>query len=246
MIKPCFTARLYAVLILSSLIATPACAALELDRTRVIFNGGDSSMSLSVTNENKALPYLAQAWVEDPQGHTQNLPLTALPPIQRIEPGAQSQVILQALPSVKNLPQDRESLFYFNLREIPPRSNKPDTLQLALQTRIKLFYRPATLRANNGEAPWQNQLTLTAVGNHYRVNNPTGYYITLVEAQQHINGPAEKTFSPLMVSPDDSMALTGVTGSAPVLTYINDYGGDVKLAFHCTGKTCAASSVQGG
>ncbi len=43
------------------------------------------------------------------------------------------------------LPQDRESLFYFNLREIPPRSDKPNSLQLALQTRIKFFYRPQSL-----------------------------------------------------------------------------------------------------
>ncbi len=35
--------------------------------------------------------------------------------------------------SDKNLPQDRETVYYFNLREIPPKSNKPNTLQIALQ-----------------------------------------------------------------------------------------------------------------
>jgi P pilus assembly chaperone PapD len=48
-------------------------------------------------------------------------------------------VKVQALPAAKSLPQDRETVYYFNLREIPPRSDKANTLQIALQTRIKLF-----------------------------------------------------------------------------------------------------------
>ncbi|WP_223346554.1 fimbria/pilus periplasmic chaperone, partial [Escherichia coli] len=40
---------------------------------------------------------------------------------------------------------DRESLFYYNVREIPPKSGKANTLQIALQTRIKLFWRPKAL-----------------------------------------------------------------------------------------------------
>lgn len=65
---------------------------------------------------------------------------------------------------MNTLPQDRESLFYFNLREIPPKSSKPNTLQLALQTRIKLFYRPAPLAVNPNDKPWQEKVTLTREG----------------------------------------------------------------------------------
>lgn len=45
-----------------------------------------------------------------------------LPPVQRIEAGAKSAVRVQVLPDVSKLPKDRESVFWFNLREIPPRS----------------------------------------------------------------------------------------------------------------------------
>ncbi|MDP4360542.1 fimbria/pilus periplasmic chaperone, partial [Escherichia coli] len=89
--------------------------------------------------------YLAQGWIENAQGEKITEPFTVLPPVQRVEPGAKSQVKIQALPSVASLPQDRESVYYFNLREIPPKSDKPNTLQLALQTRIKLFYRPKAI-----------------------------------------------------------------------------------------------------
>ncbi|EFV9584916.1 fimbria/pilus periplasmic chaperone, partial [Shigella flexneri] len=37
-----------------------ADAAVALDRTRVIFEGGNKSMSLNIRNDNTKLPYLAQ------------------------------------------------------------------------------------------------------------------------------------------------------------------------------------------
>jgi P pilus assembly chaperone PapD len=123
-------------LLTTTLLSGQAQAAIALDRTRVILNGGDNSASMSITNKNTQLPYLAQGWLENEQGEKINSPLIVLPPVQRVEPGAQSQVKVQALPAAKALPQDRESLFYFNLREIPPKSNKANTLQIALQTRI--------------------------------------------------------------------------------------------------------------
>ncbi|SSN06714.1 fimbrial protein StfD [Klebsiella pneumoniae] len=43
-------------------------AAIALDRTRVIFNGAEKSVSLNVSNLNKELPYLAQGWIEDQNG----------------------------------------------------------------------------------------------------------------------------------------------------------------------------------
>lgn len=57
------------ILIVSGLLcAQQATAAIALDRTRVIFSGGDKSVSMSISNENKQLPYLAQGWIEDANG----------------------------------------------------------------------------------------------------------------------------------------------------------------------------------
>jgi P pilus assembly chaperone PapD len=75
-----------------------ATAAVSLDRTRVIFDGDAKSVSLRLTNENKTLPYLAQGWVEDPQGKKITDPLVLLPPVQRIEPGEQSQIKVSPRP----------------------------------------------------------------------------------------------------------------------------------------------------
>ena len=227
--------------LLGGALAPTAQAAIALDRTRVIFDGGVQSVSLSVSNQNKQLPYLAQGWLEDEQGNKIQSPLTVLPPVQRIEPGKPSQVKIQALPAAKMLPQDRETLYYFNLRESPPKSNKPNSLQIALQTRIKLFYRPAAIAPERNAAPWQEQLTLSKQGDKYIVNNPTPYYVTLVDAASRKDAEGAKGFEPFMVPPKSSAPLTvsaGSVGNSPVLTYINDYGGRPQLSFNCAGAVC--------
>lgn len=230
-------------------VAQNADAALALDRTRVVLDGGDKSVSLTVTNQNRELPFLAQAWVEDAQGKKLTDPLTALPPVQRIEPGSKTQVKVQTTPAMNLLAQDKETLFYFNLREIPPKTDKPNTLQIALQTRIKLFYRPAGLAVNPSDKPWQEQMTLTRQGDHYVANNPTAYYISIVEVSPSLKGAAIKTFKPVLVAPKSSAPLgssANEMGSNPVVTYINDYGGRPKLVYRCGGNNCTVQSTQAG
>jgi P pilus assembly chaperone PapD len=225
-----------------------ALAAIALDRTRVIFDGDQKSISLSISNQNKELPYLAQGWIEDAEGQKVTSPLMVLPPLQRVEPGAKSQVKIQATPDVARLPQDRETVFYFNLREIPPKSGKANTLQIALQTRIKLFYRPAALVSRDAK-PWQEKLTLTRVGDKYQVNNPTPYFITLATATATLGGKEVPGVNPMMIAPKSDALLGGsaaTLGNSPVLTYINDYGGRPKLMFGCNGATCSVRSSKAG
>lgn len=228
--------------LLGALVVPQAQAAIALDRTRVVFDGSQKSISLSISNQNKQLPYLAQGWIEDAQGKKIQSPLIVLPPVQRIEPGKPSQVKIQALPAASLLAQDKETIYYFNLREIPPKSSKPNTLQIALQTRIKLFYRPEGLAIDQNAPPPQEKLTLTRQGGKYLVNNPTPYYVTLVDGGSQKGSPGVKDFEAMMVPPKDRLPLTvsaESVGTSPVLTYINDYGGRSALSFRCNGNSCA-------
>lgn len=235
--------------IVSMMTAQHASAAIALDRTRVIVNGGEGSVSLNISNENKNLPYLAQGWMEDERGNKITSPMTVLPPVQRVEAGGKSQVKVQTTGAINALPQDRESLFYFNLREIPPRSKKPNTLQIALQTRIKLFYRPAGIaldktQAANGD--WVEKVTLQRQGDKFTVNNPTPYYLTIVEGSPSVKGNPVG-FQPVMVSPKGSAVIdasSAALGNSPVLTYVNDYGGRPKIQFTCGGAVCNAKLLK--
>lgn len=222
-------------------------AAIALDRTRVIFDGGKPTMSITISNQNKSLPYLAQAWVEDKDGKKIDYPITALPPLQRVEPGAKGQIKIQISGNAGSFPQDKESLMYFNVREIPPRSTKPNTLQIALQTRVKMFYRPHNLAIENeGDDACQKKLTITREGKNLRINNPTPYYVTIASATSTEKGDAISGFKPFMIEPRGSSVMpgnTGALGAHPVITYINDYGGRPKMLFNCSGDTCSVSQI---
>lgn len=237
-----FNVSSVAITLTGILISQSASAAIALDRTRAVFDSEYSSISLSVSNKNKSLPYLAQAWLEDVNGQKVQSPLAVLPPVQRIEPGKESQIKIEALPAISTLPQDRETLFYFNLREIPPKSDKANTLQIALQTRIKLFYRPEAIKAVLNAAPWQEKLTMVKQNDKYTVQNPTPYYVTIVDGSTAKGKLGSEDFQPIMIEPKGSAVLTvsaSQLGNTPVLTYVNDYGARPTLTFICSGNQCS-------
>lgn len=215
-------------------------AAVSIDRTRVIYPGEVKSISLTVRNNNKNLPYLAQAWLEDANGKKVNSSFTVLPPVQRLEPGMESLIKVQGMPAISLLPQDEESIFYLNVREIPPRSDKPNILQLALQTRIKFFYRPKKLLVDttSKQGMWQQQLTLHQQGDKYLLDNPTPYYITIVETAISPKANAVEGFTPVMLAPHSSAQLnlgSSRLGLSPSFIYVDDYGGRHTLSYQCAG-----------
>lgn len=96
--------------------------------------------------------------------------------------------------STTQLPGDRETLFFYNMREIPPAPDKSSDhaiLQVAIQSRIKLFWRPVALRKKAGEKV-ELQLQVSQQGNQLTLKNPTAYYLTIAYL-----GRNEKAFSRL-------------------------------------------------
>lgn len=221
-----------------------AHAAVNIDRTRLVFNERDKAISLKIENESKKLPYLAYAWVTDSQGQKNDDFFIALPPIQRLEPGAMSQVRIMKQNTAR-LPQDRESLFYFDLREIPP---QPDlqgknsaVMQLAMQSRIKLFYRPVALQTENIQDQ-AIKLKVTQNGNWLTINNPTPYHITIAwmgQEGQTLNG-----FKGDMVAPFDSISVKATGSTRYLLGYLDDYGAMRTLVVSCPSSTCSLSEYK--
>jgi len=128
------------------LLINPVCANVILNNTRVIFNENQKETILKVHNDN-AHPVLVQTWVDD--GHQQHIanppktPFTVLPPIFRME--NQQGHLLRIVYDGNTLPKDRESVYWVNVFEVPPKDamlKNQNTLQIAFRTRIKLFFRP--------------------------------------------------------------------------------------------------------
>lgn len=243
-----YVTGILALSLLASSLA-PAYAALTVDRSRLIYNEGEKSISINVTNRNTQDPYLAQGWMEDENEQKIKGPLMVLPPVQRVEPDGKTLVRLQALPGISSLPKDRESVFWFNLREIPPKSDKPNTLTLAMQSRLKVFYRPASLKVDPmaDTVPGTESLTLSRAGDRFVVNNPTPYHFSFVEVRTSLKGKGLGNFEPVMVAPKDKITLplsAADLGNAPVLMFVNDYGSQRLLPFSCSGSVCKAGKAE--
>ncbi|MGT3199065.1 fimbrial biogenesis chaperone, partial [Yersinia enterocolitica] len=125
------------------------------------------------------------------------------------------------------------------LREIPPKSEKANVLQIALQTKIKLFYRPDSIKAKPN-AVWQDQLVLTKTSGGYTIDNPTPYYVTVIGLGGSKKEAEEGEFEPVMLAPKSSKTVKSGSYSTPYLSYINDHGGRPVLQFTCSGDRCTA------
>lgn len=222
-----------------------AQAAISLDRTRIIFDGDNKSVSLNIRNDNKEMPYLAQSWIENEQQQKVTAPIIVLPPLQRIEPDTGGQVKLLKTPEAEQLPKDRESLFYFNLREVPPRTDTSNTMQIALQTKIKLFYRPQEITPGRNIV-WQERLLVSKASGGFHVENPTPYYVTIIDLQDVSDKKSESNFEPVMLAPFSSSTLEPEARNIkrPVISYINDYGGYQKLNYTCEQAQCSFKQTK--
>lgn len=215
-----------------------AQAAVNVDRTRIVMSSNDKSLAITLTNESKDVPFLAQSWIEDATGKRSENFLLALPPLQRIDGGKKAQVRIMTLPAVSSLPKDRETLFYYNIREIPPKSDKVNVLQVAMQSRLKLFWRPEAIqKAMNVRT--EEQLTIGRNAKELTIKNPTPYYITLgyLGADNKGSFPG---FDSIMVAPFSSQKFNAekFNGNELSVGYIDDFGGLQINIYHCTGALC--------
>ncbi|WP_248797033.1 molecular chaperone [Pseudomonas sp. MWU13-2105] len=205
-------------------------AALSLNATRVVFESDKRSVSLIVNNPSQS-PYAVQTWVNTASDDTTTaVPFIPSPPLFRLNPGKEQQVQINGLPN--NLPTDRESLFYFNVQEIPQAGAvEGNVLNIALRTRIKLFYRPAQLKDKPASRLKDLHWSLEHIGGkpHLVVNNPTPFHVSFSRIELSTNGPLETLNNPAMVEPMKQQrfalsALEPVAGLRVSFTAINDYG----------------------
>ncbi|CNJ36371.1 molecular chaperone [Yersinia mollaretii] len=167
--------------------STSAIASVIAERTRVIFSEGSTEESLQLVNSNK-YPVAVQVWVDDgdlmatPEKAIS--PVLVLPPLFRLQPQAQRSLRL-ILSGANKLPVDRESAFWLNVYEIPPKSTTKvedeSFVTLGLRMQYKVFYRPKSIPAPGETLGKALTFTLARNGDSalIKVNNPTPYYASL-------------------------------------------------------------------
>lgn len=220
-------------------IAPRAHATVVIAGTRVILPAQQGEVTLRLSNKG-AQPALVEAWIDtgNPQStpESSTAPFLITPPIFRIDAGKDQSLRILFTGAAGSVPADRESLFWLNVLEVPPKPTGPaadqNRIQFAIRSRLKLFYRPGDLPGGAMAAP--RQLTFRAAGYApavaLAVHNPTPYYITI--SGLALGGTATPVAGAEgMVAPFSNLTLplAGIhrapaPGTAIRYTTINDYG----------------------
>jgi len=221
------------------IISCDVSADVVISGTRIIYPAQAKEITVKLDNRGeKAL--LVQSWLddgrEDVNPQEMKIPFLVTPPISRMNAKQGQTVKIASLGG--ELPKDKETVFWFNVLEVPPKAkNNTDEnlLQLAFRTRIKLFYRPEGLKGSSAEAA--TALSWKIVNNgpqaFAEVKNASPYFVTVNEGFLNANG-RKYEIEKKMIAPDSTqlMKVDGLTTPVSTgkinYTAINDYGGNIK------------------
>lgn len=209
--------------ILITIFAYSANAGVVVGGTRLVYDGSKKESSIRVENPDE-LAYLVQSWVDSTEGTRNNVPFIITPPLFRLN--AKQDNILRVIKVGANLPEDRESLYWLNVKAIPSSEKKDNTLQIAIKTRIKFIYRPASIQQSPEEAAkvlqWHQR------GKQLIVKNASPFYFTFFSV--NVNGIKLRD-DVRMVSPLSELTFDLPNDNkASNITWqiINDFGGASK------------------
>ncbi|MGL4683535.1 MAG: long polar fimbrial biogenesis chaperone LpfB [Hafnia alvei] len=194
-----------------------------LSSTRVIYDGNKKEASLTVNNKSSNEEFLIQSWIDDING-SKKTPFIITPPLFKLNPTKNN--VLRIVKTGDSLPADRESVYWINVKSIPAKSDDSkdrNVLQIAVRTRLKLFYRPAGLTGSSMDG-W-SQLRFSRAGNgQLKVENPSAFNLTFNDL--YANGTEIKKAG--MVPAKGSVSIDLPTKNVVVTevkyNIINDFG----------------------
>ncbi|ALH96017.1 molecular chaperone [Acinetobacter equi] len=176
--------------------------------TRIIFDEGLTQKSLMLVNTND-YPVFAHVWTDEGEGNPEfnETPFVVVPAAFKLKPEE-----IKGINIVYNqmeLPKDRESVFWLNLYEIPAVSKASlnnDYLNLAMNTQMKVFYRPKAL---NGMDLNKIQKLLKFNLEHdgkllkLKAENSTPYYVSIIniDISNSVSSSLAKHDTENMISP---------------------------------------------
>jgi len=227
-----------AALLVLALAVTPAAhASVVIAGTRVVFPAATGEVTIRLTNDGNQ-PALIEAWVDDGDPNstpdTAKVPFLVTPPLVRMNAGKGQS--LRIVYTGQQLPTDRESLFWLNVLEIPPKpasktGEEQNTLQFAIRSRLKLFFRPPGLAEDPSTAAQQVAWSVVPDGKGLalQASNASPYYLTFSKVSLTVGGIAHAAGTG-MVAPKSSLRLPladlhrAAPGAQVDYTVINDFG----------------------
>lgn len=201
-----------------------ANAAFTLNSTRYIYNEGEQSISVNIQNENDH-KYGGQVWIDNIDKNDEAVFFSPSPMVFKLN--SKQKQIVRVVNINDNLPKDRESIFWLNVQEIPPApKGEGSSLSLAINNRVKLIYRPVSLKNERDDA--EKNIKLINSDTQSCLENTTPYYFAVSDVK--INGKSIDLGVDVrnklgVFSPFSKVCLGNVNTSGNIMiTAFNDYG----------------------
>lgn len=198
-----------------------ALATLSADQTRYIFTGNKDSLNITVTNNDKERTFGGQAWVDNIIEKDTRPTFVVTPSFFKVK--AQGKQTMRVIAASDHLPQDKESVYWLNIQDIPP-AMKGSGIAVALRTKIKLFYRPESLLEGRKGAEQGITQQSRPDGKVVLVNTTPYIYAIgglVGKDGKKINVNSEDANKLLMFMPGDEVQ---VNGKVEKVESVNDYG----------------------
>lgn len=204
-----------------AMVSQSAQASLSADQTRYIFRGDKDSLTITVSNNDKERTFGGQAWVDNIVEKDTRPTFVVTPSFFKVKP--QGQQTLRIIMASDHLPQDKESVYWLNLQDIPP-ALEGSGIAIALRTKLKLFYRPKALQEGRKGAEEGISLNSRPDGKTVLVNTTPYIYAigNLLDANgKKITVDNDATQKLLMFMPGDEVQ---VKGNVMKVSSLDDYG----------------------
>lgn len=209
---------------------------------RVIFSHSDIDRRLLIVNNDNHAPVLLQIWIDEGKSgelnNEKNSPFVVIPAVVKMPPGKILNLRILPTERVRNLPADRESVFWINLYEIPgvrkqQQEKNTNKIEVGLISQLKIIYRPFKESMNIKDIASSILIRVTDTGHSLELVNPSPYYVTPVsiKVKSSSGEQALKLGMDRMIAPfsNKRLALTNIPGDKKTtveLTLTDDAGQD--------------------
>lgn len=198
-------------------------AGVIIGNTRLIYNEYRKEATIPIINPDSDISYLIQSWFERwDSADIAPIPFAITPPLFKLN-GGKENILRIVRTEEHNLPNDRETIFWLNIKSIPSTKKlNQNQLFISIKAKIKLIYRPELLN-NEKAALAYHSVTFARCNNRLTISNPTPYHINFYR----LNVAGYEVNEPLMLRPysENQIDIPNHLEGKILWSVINDYGG---------------------
>lgn len=204
-------------------------ASIVMTGTRIIYNESNKEKSIQLTNLGET-PYVVETWVDNQKNSKENKNDAFIATPQIFKMGANSGQNIRLIKATNDLPNDVESLFYFNFNQIPATTDEQanqNQLALVFNTRVKIFYRPKSIENQTNSL---EKLIVSKENNRLKIDNQEPFYIVIKDADLRSGNNNKSIVKSIILEPksvtywNNPFNKSMNDNSEVKLTIINDYG----------------------